>query len=208
MAEVAERPQGVVLAEKPQGVVLGAGGEPQVLGIPVFVLGSIALGFALLGFPATYANVLPVIVLGTGLFLLVSTIWSIVLGMSFVAAVFGIFSAFWLSLGGLLLGAVVHGDWLGVKTAADATNAAQAFYVTWAILIFLAFIPTLRLPVIYPLIFILIVLALLLAAISAGATITGIVVLAFAAVGAYLFISLAFASLGGMPLPLGPTLMK
>ena len=61
---------------------------------------------------------------------------------------------------------------------------------------------------IYPLIFILIVLALLLAAISAGATITGIVVLAFAAFGAYLFISLAFASLGGMPLPLGPTLLK
>jgi uncharacterized protein len=196
------------VAEKPQGVVLGAGGDPQVLGIPVFVLGSIALGFALLGFPATYGSVIPIIALGTGMFLLVSTVWSIVLGMSFVAAVFGIFSAFWLSLAGLLLGAVLHGEWFGVKAAADATSAAQAFYVTWAILIFIAFIPTLRLPVIYPLIFILIVLALVLAAASAGATITGIVVLAFAALGAYLFVSLAFASLGGRALPLGPALLR
>ncbi len=196
------------VAEKPQGVVLGAGGDPQVLGIPVFVLGSIALGFALLGFPATYGSAIPIIALGTGMFLLVSTVWSIVLGMSFVAAVFGIFSAFWLSLAGLLLGAVLHGEWFGVKAAADATSAAQAFYVTWAILIFIAFIPTLRLPVIYPLIFILIVLALVLAAANAGATITGIVVLAFAAVGAYLFVSLAFASLGGRALPLGPALLR
>ena len=82
------------IAEKPQGVVVGAGGDPQVLGIPVFVLGSVALGFALLGFPSTYASVIPIIALGTGFFLLVSTIWSIILGMSFVAAVFGIFSAF------------------------------------------------------------------------------------------------------------------
>src|SRR6266851_194202 len=70
----------------------------------------------------------------------------------------------------------------------------------WAILIFLAFIPTLRLPLIYPLIFILIVLALVFAAAGAGA-ITGIVVLAFAAVGAYLFISVAFVSVGGQQLP-------
>lgn len=56
---------------------------------------------------------------------------------------------------------------------------------------------------IYPLIFILIVLALLLAAISAGATITGIVVLAFAALRAYLFISLAFASSAACRSPLG-----
>ncbi len=195
------------VAEKPQGVLLGAGGDPQVLGIPVFVLGSIGLGLALLGFPATFASMLPIIVMGTGLFLLICTVWSIVLGMSFVAAVFGIFSAFWLSLAGLLLGAVLHGDWFGVKTAADGAAAAQAFYVTWAILIFLAFIPTLRLPLIYPLIFILIVIALVLAAIGAGA-ITGIVVLAFAAVGAYLFISVAFVSVGGKPLPLGPPLLK
>ena len=40
----------------------------------------------------------------------------------------------------------------------------------------------------------------MLAAAGAGA-ITGIVVLAFAAVGAYLFISVAFVSVGGMPLP-------
>lgn len=196
------------IAEKPQGVVLGAGGDPQVLGIPVFVLGSVALGFALLGFPSTYAAVIPIIALGTGFFLLVATIWSIVLGQSFVAMVFGVFSAFWLSLAGLILGAVLHGDWFGAKAASDATNAAQAFYVTWAILIFLAFIPTLRLPVIYPLIFILIVFALVLAAASASATFTGVVVLVFAALGAYLFISLAFTSLGGRALPLGPVLMR
>ena len=171
-----------VVAEKPRGNCC-AGGDPQVLRIPVFVLGSIGLGLALLGFPATFASMLPIIVMGTGLFLLICTVWCIVLGMSFVAAVFGIFSAFWLSLVGLLLGAVLHGDWFGVKTAADGAAAAQAFYVTWAILIFLAFIPTLRLPLIYPLIFILIVLAWVLAAAGAGA-ITGIVVLAFAAVGA------------------------
>ena len=55
---------------------------------------------------------------------------------------------------------------------------------------------------------ILIVFALVLAAASASATFTGVVVLVFAALGAYLFISLAFASLGGRALPLGPVVMK
>jgi hypothetical protein len=53
-----ESPRGeahmAAVAEKPQGILLGAGGDPQVLGIPIFVLGSIGLGLALLGFPATF----------------------------------------------------------------------------------------------------------------------------------------------------------
>jgi len=141
-----------VVAEKPRGNCC-AGGDPQVLRIPVFVLGSIGLGLALLGFPATFAACSRLIVMGRVCFCSSARSGASFLGMSFVAAVFGIFSAFLAEPRRATARAVAPRDWFGVKTAADGAAAAQAFYVTWAILIFLAFIPTLRLPLIYPLIF-------------------------------------------------------
>jgi hypothetical protein len=54
-------------------------GDPQMIGVPVFVTGSIALGFQLTGYVGSGADFLgaPIaITLGlTGLFLLVAAIW-------------------------------------------------------------------------------------------------------------------------------------
>ena len=69
-------------------------GDPAVLGLPIFVAGSIALGLALVGYvpAAAGASALPIILAATGLGLLVSTIWAAALGQTLVAAIFGLFA--------------------------------------------------------------------------------------------------------------------
>jgi hypothetical protein len=68
---------------------------------------------------------------------------------------------------------------------------------------------TLRLPVAYTAVFVLVDLALLLVFLGVNETSTGLlkaagyVVLAFAAVGAYLYASTASVATGGRPYPLG-----
>ncbi len=48
---------------------LGAAGDPTMLGLPTFILGSIALGLALTGYlpAAAAAATLPIIIMSTGL---------------------------------------------------------------------------------------------------------------------------------------------
>jgi succinate-acetate transporter protein len=194
------------MAETRQEVI--AGGDPQALGIPVFVVGSIALGFALLSYPATldFTVVLSIISVGTGLFLLICTIWSLLIGASLLASVFGIFSAFWLSFTALLLGAILHPDWFTGAAKADLASIAPFCY-TWAIVIFILSVALLRLPIIYPLIGFLIVIALVLVANTQLST-AGIVVFIFALLGAYVMLSQLFAAAGGKALPYGPVLLK
>src|SRR4051794_2267221 len=70
------------------------GGDPALLGLPVFVAGSVALATALIGYiPASAtAGTLPVIMMSTGIGLLIATVWALGRGQSAVAATFGIFS--------------------------------------------------------------------------------------------------------------------
>lgn len=105
------------VAAVPQEVLLGAGGDPLLLGLPIFVVGSIALGFAEVGVvsPAGLGTIVPIISLATGLGLLLSTLWAIFLGQSIVASIFGIFAGFWISLAFFLLG-VFH-NWFAIPTA-------------------------------------------------------------------------------------------
>ena len=83
-----------------------AAGDPQILGLPIFAVGSLALAFSLVGYvPATAAGiVVPVIFAATGVGLVISTVWAAALGQTMVAAVFGLFAGFWLSFAILLLG--------------------------------------------------------------------------------------------------------
>ena len=87
-------------------------GDPAMLGLSSFIVGSVALGLGLVG-------VVPVGVLGaplaiilsaTALGLLLAAIWAAAVGQSAVAAVFGIFGTFWLSYGVLVLG--LDHNWL------------------------------------------------------------------------------------------------
>jgi uncharacterized protein len=188
-------------------------GSPAVIGVPLFVVGSVALGLVLIGFvPATAVGAsIPIIVTATGLGLLVSAIWAAALAQNAVASVFAIFSGFWLSYAALVLG-LTH-NWFGIK-AADAVKTQELFLLTWLLVIVLLTIASLRLPLAFPVLFGLISLALLLVLLgtaNASTSLTkaaGYVVLAFALLGAYLYLDAMSTATGGKSLPMGKPILR
>ena len=196
------------IAGAPAPVLAPLAGDPAMLGLPTFIVGSVALGLVLVGVvPATAVGAsLPIILAATSVGLLVATIWSAAIGQSAVASIFGIFAGFWLSYAVLVLG-LTH-NWFGV-TATAVTSTQKLFLTSWLITIVMLTLATLRLPLAFTLVFALIDLALLLVllgTVNANANLAkagGYVVLLFAAVGVYLFFSALSAATGGKPLPLG-----
>ena len=188
-------------------------GNPQILGLPIFVVGSLALAFSLVGYvPATASGiVVPVIFAGTGLGLVISTLWAAALGQTLVAAVFGLFAGFWLSFAMLLLG-LFHNWFLIPPGAAQKSNGL--FLISWSIVMFALTLATVRLPVAYTLVIALVVVALVLRTIGVLNADTsldkaaGYVAFAFAAVGIYLFLHVADTAMGGEGYPLGRPLVK
>ena len=202
----------------PAPAVIGPlAGDPSIWGLGSFIAGSVALGLGLVGAVpfGVLGAPLAIIVAATSLGLLLSAIWCAALGQSAVAAVFGIFGTFWLSYGALVLG-LDHNWFAIVPTAVLAT--VKLFLLTWLIIIVMLTLATLRLPSAFTAIFALIDLALLLLylgfvlASPLGVPSSGLlkaagwVVLAFAAIGVYLFFSAAAVGTGGKPLPLGKPL--
>jgi Predicted membrane protein len=197
----------------PPVVPLPLAGDPLVLGLPCFIVGSIALGLYLVGFvPAAAAGAsLAILITSTGLGLVISAIWAAGIGQSLVSAVLGIFAGFWLSYSALVLG-LTH-NWFGVA-AADAVRTQELFLTAWAATIFMLLVATLRLPMSFSLLFALVDLALILVLLatvngSSGLQkLAGIVVFAFVLVGFYLFVNVASLATGGTALPLGKPLMS
>jgi len=202
----------------PAPAVIGPmAGDPSIWGLGSFIAGSVALGLGLVGAVpfGVLGAPLAIIVAATSLGLLLSAIWCAALGQSAVAAVFGIFGTFWLSYGALVLG-LDHGWFAIIPTAVVPT--VKLFLLTWLIIIVMLTLATLRLPSAFTAIFALIDLALLLLylgfvqASPLGVPSSGLlkaagwVVLAFAAIGVYLFFSAAAVGTGGKPLPLGKPL--
>lgn len=152
-----------------------------------------------------------ILITTTGLGLLISAIWAAGIGQSLVSAVLGIFAGFWFSYSALVLG-LTH-NWFGV-VAADVVRTQELFLTAWVVTIFLLLIATPRLPLAFSLLFALVDLALLLVLLSTINASTGlqklagIVVFAFALVGAYLFVHVASLATGGKALPLGKPLMS
>jgi succinate-acetate transporter protein len=195
-------------------VVQPAAADPAVLGLGVFVLGSIMLGLNLVDYVTPGGSVLAIISAGTGLFLLLVTLWCTRLGQTYLAAVFGIFSAFWLTYSALLLG-LFH-NWYAIP-AEGVPDTIRAFLIAWSIALFLLTVSALRLPVAFPILFGMVDLAVIIVAVAWLADtppntdllkVGGYVVFAFAALGAYAFLGAASASLGGRGYPLGPPLVK
>ena len=189
-------------------------GDPAMLGLGSFIVGSVALGLALVGVvPAGVLGApLAVILAATALGLLMATVWCAALGQSAVAAVFGIFGTFWLSYAVLVLG--LDHNWFAIApTAVLAT--VKLFLIAWLVAIVMLTLATLRLPSAFTVLFGLVDLALLLlllayeGASAAGVPSSGLiktggyVVLLFAALGVYLFFGASSAGTGGKPLPLG-----
>jgi succinate-acetate transporter protein len=193
-----------------------APGDPQLVAAPVFTIGSIALAFQLVEYvsPAALGAPLAIILMATGVFLLLSTIWAAAVGQSFVAAFAGTFGGFWLAYGTLVL-ALLH-DWFKIPPE-DVQRTVAVFAIAFASFFFFLTLASLRLPAIYPAIFGLVVAALCLVATAYLMTpidadilkVAGYVVFVFAGLGMSLSWTVMNLSLGGPAFPpLGPTLIK
>jgi uncharacterized protein len=189
------------------------GGDPAILGLPSFIVGSIALGLALVGVtPATAVGApLAIILAATAAGLTIAAIWAAAIGASAVAGIFGIFAGFWLSYAVLVVG-LLH-NWFGIGLLA-VVDTEKLFLLTWLIIIVMLTLATLRLPLAFTVVFALIDVALLLLFINTIHASTGLsktagyVVLVFAAVGVYLFFGSASVATGGKALPLGKPVLR
>lgn len=185
-----------------------------LIGLPTFLVGSIALALNLTNYVAQGIIGAPiaVIALATGAGLTIATIFALRAGESAVASVFAIFAGFWLSYAAFVLG-VLH-NWYALG-ADGLVPTVKAFLLTWLILIGLLTLVSLRLPSAFTLLFLLVDGALLFVLLgyynlsSAGAAsesllkVGGYFVWAFVVVGAYLFLDAMSAATGGKNLPLG-----
>jgi hypothetical protein len=194
-------------------------GDPAMLGLGSFIVGSVALGLALAGVvPAGVLGApLAIILAATALGLLLGAVWAAAVGQSAVAAIFGIFGTFWLSYAVLVLG--LDHNWFAI-TAVAVVATVKLFLIAWLVAIVMLTLATLRLPSAFTALFALVDLALLLLLIAwAGASsagvpteglikVAGYVVLIFAALGVYLFFGASAAGTGGNALPLGKPLLR
>ena len=188
-------------------------GDPMALGLPTFIVGSLALGLTLVGMvPAAAVGApLAIILAATSIGLFAATFWSAAVGQSAVASVFGTFAGFWLSYAVLVLG-LTH-NWFGIA-ATDIVSTQELFLTAWLIIIVALTLATLRLPVAFTALLGLVDLALLLVLLGTSQASTGlvkaggVVVLAFAALGIYLFAGTAAVATGGSALPLGRPIMR
>ena len=183
-------------------------GNPAAVGLPAFVVGSVALGLTLVGYVPATAGAAPIAIIAgaTAMGLIIATIWAAAIGQSAVASIFGIFSGFWLSYAALVLG--LTNNWFGVPAEA-AVKTQGLFLISWLVIVVMLTLGTLRLPLAFSVLFALIDLALLAVLIgtlndsSGWLKLGGVLVLLFAGVGVYLYLGVAAAVTGGKPLPLG-----
>jgi hypothetical protein len=194
-------------------------GDPAMLGLGSFIVGSVALGLALAGVvPAGVLGApLAIILAATALGLLLGAVWAAAVGQSAVAAIFGIFGTFWLSYAVLVLG--LDHNWFAI-TAVAVVATVKLFLIASLVVVVMLTLATLRLPSAFTVLFALVGLALLLLLIAwAGASpagvpteglikVAGYVVLVFAALGVYLFFGASAAGTGGNALPLGKPLLR
>ena len=185
-----------------------ASGDPQLVAAPVFTIGSIALAFQLVEYvsPAALGAPLAIILMCTGLFLLVSTIWAAAAGQSFVACFAGTFGGFWLAYGLLVL-ALLH-NWFAIP-AEDVQRTVAVFAISFASFFLFLTLASIRLPIIYTGIFGLVVVTLCFVAAAYLMTpvdadllkIAGYITFVFAGLGMWLSWTVMNLSLGGPVFP-------
>jgi succinate-acetate transporter protein len=190
------------------------GGNPALLGLPAFLPGGLTLGLWLVGYlPATLpGGMIAAALIASGMFLLLTSAWAARAGHSVETAIFGVYSAFWLSFGFLMMGLV--NNWFG--TAADPTLASAqsqsvqaTFFLAWLVVFVAMTLATLRLPLAYTagFVFVCATLALLLGFALSGnalfAMLGGIAMFVVCAIYAYVFLDGMGQELGGRAMPMG-----
>jgi succinate-acetate transporter protein len=104
-------------------------GDPAILGLPIFVVGSIALGLSLVGYvPASAAGaIVPIIFAATGLGLVMAAVWAASPAQSMVACIFGLFAGFWISFALVVLALILRT--FGVLDASTGLSTAAGYVV-------------------------------------------------------------------------------
>jgi succinate-acetate transporter protein len=187
-------------------------GDPAIIGLPAFIVGSVALALVQINFAPLAATgaAIPIIATATTVGLFIAAVWAARLGQSLVASIMGVFAGFWLSYAAVSIG-LGHAWWAIVSTG--VARSVEVFLIAWLVVMGLLTLATLRLPIVYPVLMVLVDLALvllLIATVQASVSMTktaGWVVLAFAAVGGYLWLSSLSVAAGGRALPMGPVLV-
>jgi succinate-acetate transporter protein len=188
-------------------------GDPLSLGLPSFIVGSVALGMVLIGFVSALGTgaSLPIILAATAAGLFISTIWAMAVGQSAVATVLGVFAGFWLSYAFLILG-LTH-NWFGIGLA-DIKSSQELFLTAWIVIMTMLTLATLRLAAAFTAVLALVDIALILVlvgVIQASPNLLkagGATAFLFAAVGIYIFFGSASRATGGKAIPLGRPILK
>jgi len=188
-------------------------GDPSLVGLPTFMVGSIALGLVNIGFaPITALGAaIPLIMTASGIGALIACTWAARLGQSAVAGVYAIFGGFWLSYAALVIG-LVH-NWFGIGLT-GVIRTQEIFLISWVVIVGLLTLGSIRLPLAYTALFALVEAAFVFAMLgviyrSTGLTKTaGYIVFAFVAVGAYLYLSSMSTATGGRPYPMGRPIVR
>ncbi|MFC5950531.1 GPR1/FUN34/YaaH family transporter [Pseudonocardia lutea] len=205
---------GAHAAAEPRAVAAPAP-DPALLGLITFLPSGVTLGLWFLGYLDTATlpgGMIPSVSLSAGLFLLIASAWAARVAANAVAAIFGVFSAFWLSFGLLLAG--LTSGWWGVTDAAGAASVQRTYLLSFTLVFILLTLATLRLPLAFTAGFVFVDITFVLAflGVSTGNTgllpIAGITTLVFCAIFAYILFDGFGQDLGGRPLPMGTPLVK
>jgi len=188
-------------------------GDPLILGLPAFIVGSVALALVEINFApvAAAGAAIPIILTATSLGLFISAIWAARLAQNAVAAVLGVFGGFWLSYAAVVIG-LGHRWWAVLPTG--VARSVEVFLIAWLCVIGLLTLGTLRLPSVFTGVLVLVDAALVLLLLSTTQASVGLaktagwVILVFAALGAYAWVSALQTATGGKPLNLGRPLIK
>lgn len=190
------------------------GANPALVGLPVFIVGATALGLFLVGYRPAGATgaLLSIIIVSSGLGLAFAAAWAARLGAGPLAAIFGTFSGFWLSLAAMVFGST-HG-WFGATSTLPDTLAVYA--LCWLVVVGVLTLGSLRLPMAITALLVLVDVVLLLVLLYAagGATSTGLattagyLVFAFTLLGIYLFLDAMNVAAGGRAMPMGSPVLR
>lgn len=195
-------------------------GNPSLVALPCFVVGAVTLGLWLVNYLplALPGGVVAAIFFAAGIGVFFGAVWAARLGQSAVAGIFGMFGVFWFSFGFLVFG-LVNGMF-GVSATQPLVAAVQVqsieatFVISWLVAFVLLTLATVRLPMVFTVLFVVvdIAVALILGGILAVSTNLlmwgGIAVFVFTAIGAYLFYDAMTQELGGKALPMGSPVVK
>lgn len=190
-------------------------GNPALLGLLTFLPSGVTLGLWFVGYLDTATlggGMIPIVGLSAGLFLLVASIWAGRLAQNAVAAIFGVFSAFWLSFAFLLIG--LTSGWWGIKEPAQVQSVQSTYLLSFLLVFVFLTLATLRLPLTFTAGFVFVDVTFVIAylAVHGGHAslfkVAGYTDFAFCLIFAYILFDGFTQELGGKAMPLGNPLLK